>query len=198
MRHRLARAGSRWSCWVLAAALAASCSPAPLPPPPTIAPDCQAAVDPGDDDIALATRFTGNVFASSSWERSLSSEPYRVTVSWLNHDEGAVAHLEYLIYSCGASPADLEAYFSDENFETVIFQDYQNLALQRSCTRDDAEITLRHFTAQHQGTDYVIRYWVMPYGPARVIDLLLVFPAPTADRLEPFAAALFPELSSCG
>jgi len=59
----------------------------------------------------------------------------------------ALAYLEYLVYNCGYTQADLNTYFSERNFKEVIFRDYQNLQRKAQCADDEAKLTLHEFTA---------------------------------------------------
>jgi hypothetical protein len=163
----------------------------------TFATDCESATEPTQQDVDYILAFTRDAFKSSGWERSYTVEPYRVSVTWLNNQEGALAFLEYLIYSCGYTQTDIEEYYSDQNFEEVIFYDYQNLQRTAICTNTEGDITLYEFTAELSETEYLMRYWIKLDSPTRVLDLLIAFPRASQGQLHTYAEAVFPELSVC-
>jgi len=95
--------------------------------------DCESATEPTQRDVDYILAFTGDTFKSKEWERSYAVESMRASVTWMNDGTGSLAYPDYLIFSCGYTQEDIDDYFSDENFRTVFFSDYQNL--QRAATR---------------------------------------------------------------
>lgn len=75
----------------------------------------------GLDALRARSYVLPNVFPELLWKSSYSVNPYRIHVTWISDDLQAVAYEEYLIYNCGLKEADVDAYYSDENFEQVIF-----------------------------------------------------------------------------
>jgi hypothetical protein len=165
--------------------------------PMSVPGDCEAATEPTEQDVEYVLGYTGNTFESSDWQRSYTVGPDRVTVTWLNHDEGAVVFLEYLVCSCGYTQADVDDHFSEQNFEDVIFMDYENLQRIATCTDIGGDLTLHEFTAEVHETGYVIRFWIKLDSKTRVLDMMLVFPRGSEMELDKYARERFPELSSC-
>jgi hypothetical protein len=166
---------------------------APTPTPE----DCRVSTDPTEQDVQYALAFTGSTFETNDWKRSYTVETFRVSITWLNDAEGALAYLERLIYSCGYNQTDMENYYSEENFTKVIFRDYQEVTRQARCSNKEDELTLYEFTAQSQGQDYLIRYWVKLDSTTRVLTMLLAFPIKSKELLDKYAKEVFPTLSAC-
>jgi len=165
--------------------------------PLSIPGDCESATEPTEQDVEYVLGFAGNTFESSDWQRSYTVAPDRASVTWLNHGEGTVAFLEYLIYSCGYTQADMDDHFSEQNFEDIIFRDYENLQSIATCTDIEGDLTLHEFTAEVHETDYVIRFWIKLDSKTRVLDMMIVFPEVSETELDKYAREVFPELSSC-
>lgn len=183
--------------WVIVGIVAIlSCKPG-LWGTPAIPVDCKEVVDPTPKDVEYVLEFTGDTFTSAGWERSYTVGDQRASVTWLKNAESALAYLEYLVYNCGYTQADLNTYFSERNFKEVIFRDYQNLQRQAQCANDDAGLTLHEFTAVWQEKDYRIRYWVKLDSDTRVLTLMLTFPEKAEPSLDRYAKDIFPALSSC-
>lgn len=165
--------------------------------PMSVSGDCEMTTEPTEQDVEYVLGYTGNTFESSDWQRSYTVGPDRVTVTWLNHNEGAIVFLEYLVFNCGYTQADLDNHFSEQNFEDVIFMEYENSQRITTCTDIDGDLTLHEFTAQVHETDYAIRFWIKPDSKTRVLDMMLVFPKGLETKLDRYAEESFPELSSC-
>jgi len=182
--------------FALGMSTALSCRPS-TQTPVSIPGDCESAVEPTEQDVKYALGFAENTFESSDWQRSYAVAPDRVSVTWLNHDEGAVAFLEYLIYRCGYTQADVDDHFSEQNFKDIIFSDYENPQSIAACTDIGGDLTLHEFTAEIHETDYVIRFWIKLDSRTRVLDMMVVFPEASEAELDKYAKKVFPELSSC-
>ncbi len=159
--------------------------------------ECQDATDPTEEDIAYALGFTGDVFETNGWQRRYTVQTMRTSVIWTNDQEEAVVDLEYLLYSCGYTQADVDEYFSDQNLREFLFQSYQDLEQVTSCSQDKAELTLYEFSAKFQGRNYVLRLWIAPVDQARLLYVVFVFPETSVALLDRYAQEVFPALSSC-
>ncbi len=183
--------------WLIMMVLAAlSCSlGTPVPTPTPV--DCKKAIEPSKQDVEYALTFTGDTFQSAGWQRSYTVGEMRVSVAWLKNDEGALAYLEYLIFSCGYTQAQVDNYFSEQNFKEILFRDYQNLQQTARCTDNKSTLTLREFTAESNGKDYLIRYWTKADSKTRILTMMLAFPRTSGILLNEYARDIFPKLSSC-
>ncbi len=174
-------------------------SPKPKPTPsasPTaepLSPVCRPSAEPTAEDIDRALTFTGSVFSSSEWKRSYTVMESRVAVSWMS--ENALAYLEALIFPCGYEDANLDAYYSPENW-AIIFSDYDSYQPAETC-RSDSGLRLHQFSAQNSNVEYEIRYWAQNDSDERVLSLMLTFPVEERAQLEEYAARLFPNLPRC-
>lgn len=167
----------------------------PAAPLATLTPVCISA-QPTQADIDRALMFTGAAFSAAEWERSYTVSENRVSVSWLNNSQGALAYLEVLIFPCGYEEPDIDNYFSDENWK-LIFQSYENHTSTSPMCRTDSGLRLYEFKAASGGNDYDIRYWVQNDTDNRVISLMFVTPAGNEAMMNDFASRLFPRLSTC-
>jgi len=146
-------------------------------------------------DYILA--FTGDTFKSKGWQRSYTVESMRASVTWMNNDAGSLAHLSYLIFSCGYTQEDVDNYYSAENFQNVLFSGYQNLQRTATCSQAEGDLTLYEFTADFQGEKYLIRDWVKQDTSTRVLDFMLIFPQTSKAQLDGYARQIFPDFSTC-
>lgn len=162
-----------------------------------ISADCESQTDPTDRDVRYALKFSGKTFESDDWQRSYTVESGRVSITWLNHSTSSLAFMDYLLYSCGYTQEEIDDYHSDQNFEEVIFRDYQDVQRTSTCSVEAGDLRLHEFTASVEERDYIIRYWVKLDSPTRVLDTMLVFPAGSEAELERYASEILPELSVC-
>jgi len=169
-----------------------------LPQTPLSIPnDSDSATEPTRQDVEYVLGFPGNTFESSDWQRSYTVQSDRVSVTWLNDGEGALAFLDYLVYSQGYAQADVDDYFSEQNFEDILLRDYENPRRIATCTDAEGDLTLHEFAAEVNETDYVIRFWIRLDSTTRVLNMMIVFPEASEAKLDRYARQVFPELSSC-
>ncbi|NIS80580.1 MAG: hypothetical protein GTO14_10335 [Anaerolineales bacterium] len=159
--------------------------------------ECEPSIDPSQQDVDYILTYTGEIFDSDDWQRSYTVKELRTNVTWLNHQEGALAFLEYLIFSCGYTQDDFENFFSDQNLEAVIFVDYKNLKRLATCTSNEEDLMLHEFSAEVQDRQYLVYYWIKLDRETRILTMLLTFPRESEAKLVSYASAIFPELSSC-
>ncbi len=167
----------------------------PIATPTPISDTCNLESEPTQKDITYALEFTGDTF--SDWNRSYTVHADRVTITWAHQDKGAIAFLEYLFFRCGYTQADIDAHFSEQNFQDIILRDYENLQSVATCTDTRSDLTLHEFTGALHETDYVIRFWVTPDSETYALNMMLVFPATAEAELDKYAQRVFPELSAC-
>ncbi len=159
--------------------------------------DCKSATEPTQRDVDYILAFTGDIFKSKEWQRSYADESMRASVTWMHANNGSLAHLSYLIFSCGYTQKDIDDYFSPQNFQEILFSGYQNLNRTGICTQADSNLTLYEFAADYQGEKYLIRDWVKLDTPTRVLDFMLIFPQTEQAQLDAYARQVFPNLSTC-
>ena len=188
--------------------IALSCGmPGPVLPTPPFIPTKSAeplakftpvciSTQPTQADIDRALMFTGVAFSAAEWQRSFTVSDNRVSVSWLNNSQGALAYLEALIFPCSYEEPDINNYFNDENWK-IIFQSYESYTPTAPMCRIDNGLRLYEFKAVSQGSDYAIRYWVQNDTDNRVITFMFVTPADNETMMNNFASRLFPRLSIC-
>jgi len=151
-------------------------------------------IEPTDEDVKYVLSLGKDIFTSADWVKSYTVEPYKITFSRNNDKEGTVAYIEYLIYTCGYSQADLNNYFNDEGFSTI-FQDYESHTNSDFCEIKD--LALYKFDLVNEGEQYVANYWVKQSDDMHVLVLMLVLPNTDLAKLNEYSKKLFPELISC-
>lgn len=146
-------------------------------------------------DTLRVQMFAPGAFERSLWTESFSSSPERITKTWLSSELSAVSNLEYLVYNCGYQQSDLDAYYSDENFKTSIFQNYQDVKKTDECSKSG----LQHFEfkGSYQQTKYLMYYWVKQDSDSRILDFMMAFPAKQEDALKKYARQVYPDLPTC-
>ncbi len=146
-------------------------------------------------DVLHVQTYAPGVFSTDLWTENSASYPDKVTRTWYSDGLGAVAHLEYLVYNCEYTQANLDTYFSDSNFKTIIFSNYQDVANTAQCSLGNLQ--LHEFTSTFNKNKYVMYYWIQPDGKTRVLDLMLTFPIDRQDELQTYAERLYPTLPVC-
>lgn len=170
--------------------------PAATPPPGELvtAPLCISS-QPTDADINRALTYTEDLFNVTEWERSYTVADGRVSVTWFNGVDAAVAYLEALIFPCTYEEIDLNNFFNTENWQ-VIFANYESYKPVAECKTDDG-LRLYQFTAVEQGFEYNINYWAENDTDTRVIGMMIVFPVESNALMDDYSKSLFPDLTSC-
>jgi len=151
-------------------------------------------IQPSEDDIRFALSFASNALDPTTWIRSYTVEPYKVSVTRKNDSEGAVAYTEYLLFNCGYTQSDLDNYFSEENFN-IVFGNYESHSLQKFC--EGKGLTLYEYSTVSAGTDFLARYWVKQESNKRLLVFMLVFPQANQATLDNYAKKIFPDLTTC-
>ena len=146
-------------------------------------------------DVIRVQTFAPGIFGRDVWSESYTSSPDRVTMTWLSNNLNAVAYVEYLVYSCGYTQKDVDTYFSEDNFKSTLFKDYQDVTKTAECSKDD----LRHyeFRGKFSGIHYLMVYWVKPENGNRILDFMMAFPVEKQDELKKVATQLYPQLPAC-
>jgi hypothetical protein len=152
-------------------------------------------IEPSQEDVRFSLEFGQDLFDQPNWVTSYTVEPYRVTLTRRNDEEGAVAYLEYLMYNCGYGQAELNEYFSDEGFD-IVFANYESYGRFNFC--EEGNLALYEYALRNEGETYAARYWVHQITETRLLVFMLVFPEKRMFVMNSYAKELFPELVSCG
>ena len=172
-----------------------------LPPPDANNPSSEQATpacissEPTDADIDRALTYTKEMFNGPEWERSYTVGGGRVSVTWVNTTDAAIAYSEALIFPCSYEEPDLNNFFNVDNW-SVIFGNYESYQLIAEC-RTDNGLRLYQFSAVEEGYDYSINYWVENDTETRVMVVMIVFPAESTVVMDEYSNNLFPKLTSC-
>jgi hypothetical protein len=151
--------------------------------------------EPTDADVDRALTYTEDLFSGANWERSYTVGGGRVSVTWFNGTDAAVAYLEALIFPCSYEELDLDNFFNVDNWQ-VIFANYESYQHIAECKTDDG-LRLYQFRAIEQGYEYDIKYWAENDTETRVLGMMIVFPVESTELMDEYSNSLFPELTSC-
>ena len=175
-------------------------TPTSMPPTPTeteIPPvQCAEARSPTDEDVEYTLAFADKVLVPDEWQRTYEVKVDRVNATYHGPEGGFVA-LEYLIYPCGYTSADIDEFFSRESLEQVIYANYQDPRVVDDCRDDGEQLLLFEISTESQGTTYAIRHWVLTDHPTRVLNMLIAYPEENRENLDELGRKLFPQLVSC-
>jgi len=167
---------------------------ATVPPEALATPVC-ISPEPTDADIDRALTYTEDLFSGTDWERTYTVGGGRVSVTWSNGVEAAIAYLEAMIFPCTYEEPDLNNFFNAENWQ-VIFANYESYQSVAEC-KTDTGLRLYQFSAVDSGFTYNIKYWVENDTETRIIGMMIVFPAESTALMDEYSNNLFPELTSC-
>jgi hypothetical protein len=170
-------------------------SPITSPTPTVDLVNCAAQTDPTQADIDFSLNFGDAIFSEESWTRAYTVEPQRVSVSWTSETHNSVAYLSYLIFSCGTTAGELDAYFN-EPYWPILFQNYETYEPADSCG-SFTSLKLWEFTAVSSENDYQVRYWVRQENATRVLTLFFVYPPESASLMNTYTTKMFPEFEAC-
>ncbi len=146
-------------------------------------------------DVTEMLAVVDNTFETGVWSLNVdTSGAVKTTATWTANSLGAVAFLEWLHYDCGVSQAQIDQYYSPDNFHTL-FANYDSYQQTAKCGVSGLE--LYQFDASFQKKSYLIDYWVDRASPTRVAGLMLVFPTSQSAQQAVYAGRLFPKLPTC-
>ena len=146
-------------------------------------------------DALKLQSFAPGVFRSGQWSRTYSLQQDRVTTTWLSNDLDAVVFVEELLYNCGYTQSDLDEYFNETSFKTILFQNYQDVQLTTQCTKNDLE--LFELSGKFKNVDFLMYQWLKPDGAKRVLTVMMAFPTSQQSQMKTYAGQIFPELTAC-
>ncbi len=157
------------------------------------------AAEPTPDDGAAREIYTvlalgDPVFSARLWLASAAEADTRTTATWTASSLGALAFAELLHFDSGYDEAGLREYFDDGWF-AVTFKDYDAWERTGRCAFDG--VMLDEFSLALGGQDYLMRYWVQPISPTRVLAFHLVFPATRRQQLELYSQRYAPLAYTC-
>jgi hypothetical protein len=148
------------------------------------------------ENFVEALDLHSDVFNEEDWRVNVTYEEtdYVIQVNRFPEDTIGVTTVNYVIYDCGYSTRDLNSYYDDEGFESIL-EVYNDSERTEECS--DGGLTLYHYDLEYEGDDYLSRFWIVEYSETRVYDVQLTFLADEEDRLDELAEDLFPELPRC-
>jgi hypothetical protein len=153
-----------------------------------------AAPAPSLREIYIALSMGDPVFEPEVWLASAAERDDRTTATWISAQDGALGYAEYLHFDEGYEPANLSAFFDDEWF-AVSFKEYDDWERAARCTVGD--VLLHEFRLTKSDQPYVMRYWIQPVTPTRVLTLHMVFPDDRVALLDEYSQRYAPLAWRC-
>ena len=145
-------------------------------------------------EIYLVLGLGDPVFEPEAWLASAAEREDRTTATWLSSELGALGYAEYLHFNGGYEPESLVNFFDDTWF-AVSFKEYTGWERTARCAIGDTLVY--EFSLTKADQPYLMRYWVQPVTPTRVLALHMVFPADRADELERYSQVYAPLAWEC-
>jgi hypothetical protein len=148
----------------------------------------------GSDVEDMLALIDGDVFDSDLWTMRLQDYEGTNTATWESYGFGAVAHIQYQHYDCGATEQQLDDYFSPSGLENLLvnYKPYLQLA---ECSVDG--LRLLEFKGVLNGITYHLRYWGWLPSSTRLASVHLVFPVGREAKMNRYSRLLFPALPHC-
>jgi hypothetical protein len=150
------------------------------------------------EDFETLIELDEELMDDEDWEFTLEFEEneFVVTANWLPDEleTSAIIIVDILQYDCGYEDADLEDYYSEDNFE-IILEVYEDYELVDECEQDG--IILYEYDLVYEGEDYVSRFWINPVSDTRVQDVHITFVADDDDLLDDYSELFFPDFPEC-
>lgn len=156
--------------------------------------EAQTAVTPPAREIYTVLAFGDPVFEPAIWRASAAELDDRTTATWQAAEYGALGYAELLHFDGGYTPRGLAAYFNDAWFE-VALKNYDRWQRTAQCTHET--VIVHEFSLENDGAPFVMRYWVMPISPTRVLTFQLAFPERRARLLEDYSRLFAPIAFRC-
>lgn len=150
------------------------------------------------DDLNLIIDRYVPVFDRESWKLTLQDQPEhgRMTATWqawLGSPEGT-ATVDVLIWPCGHTDADLEAFYSDDGIEQM-FVGWDKHSVVNRCSVND--IRMINLVASYNDQSWIARYWVEVVSPTRVLGGFAAVPDTEIARLDAIGEQLYPGAGRC-
>jgi hypothetical protein len=149
---------------------------------------------PAPREIYVALAFGDPLFAPGEWQASAAELDDRTTATWRSAEYGALGYAELLHFNGGYTADELRRYFDDSWFE-VTFKTYDRWEQTAACRYD--EVLVREFALEIDDVPFVMRYWVMPVSPTRVLAFHLVFPQEYRRVLADYSLRFAPAAFEC-
>jgi hypothetical protein len=149
---------------------------------------------PAPREIYVALAFGDPLFAPGAWQASAVEQEDRTTATWRSAEYGALGYVELLHFNGGYSTDELRAWFDDSWF-AVTFKTYDRWEQTAACQYD--EVLVHEFTLYIDGAPFLMRYWVMPITPTRVLAFHLVFPREHRGVLADYSLRFAPTAFAC-
>ncbi|MBK9007296.1 MAG: hypothetical protein CNIPEHKO_02522 [Anaerolineales bacterium] len=146
-----------------------------------------------DAEVEQARRYQESEFTNGDWEQSYTVTEFRLTVTRKSEALNSVINFDTVIFCDVTNPA-LNEYYSPENF-AIIFQYYDTYKFLDEC--QTGNLRLYELAFSDAGIDYTGRFWSEILDQHHIRETLVVFPTPDQASLEQFSQALEFELPAC-
>lgn len=149
---------------------------------------------PEPREIYVALAFGDPVFPPADWLASAAERADRTTATWVANEYGALGHAEYLHFGGGYEAGQLDQFF-DEGWFAVTLKDYDEWEQSAACTAGG--MLLHEFQLVINDQPYLMRYWIQPVSPTRILTMQIVFPASQTNLLDRYSQLFAPLAWRC-
>jgi hypothetical protein len=149
---------------------------------------------PPEREIYTVLHYGDAIFPADVWLASAAEETDKTTATWRANDLGAVAYASYLHFDEGITSDTVKKFFTDDWFKSS-FTNYQGFRQMTECEVND--YTVHEFSMLVNDHKYMMRYWIKPVSDTRILNFFIVFPTADQDKLDEYAAKLFPDVVAC-
>lgn len=145
------------------------------------------------DLAAEVEAWGGAVFSDAAWQFQRTQSARELSVVWQREEPPAVAYFagDFAFDTYTVKQVDN---FINNDWMEVTFINYDEIEFQTRCMVDHYVVV--HLTAQDQGNDYVVRYWVWSEDGA-FKEFFMTLLQDDAAELERHANQLFGDAASC-
>jgi hypothetical protein len=147
-----------------------------------------------EQDFAEAIAIGDGIFEPELWRLESGEHPALISVGWFRDDMVAFAHSQVVLYNCGYTNEEFEAFYNDDGMD-VMLGGYDTWEETSRCAAEDLE--LREYDLTLDGEEYISRFWIEPLSDTRVRDMRLDFPVDQGDEMDKYAERLYPQLITC-
>ena len=173
-------------------AAAPAATPTPEEPVPYY---CSTAASPTEADRQHVSDFHSQLFDDNSWRKQIMTYDEAVNVIWRDPDTGGVALIQYRVFGCPYTSANVLDLYREAVFRESVYGAYADVQVLERCTAGD--LTLQTFSGDYEQAPYLMYFWIVPESNTRLLTVSLVMPAQQPGTLRRYAEALFPDLSAC-
>lgn len=156
---------------------------------------CSTAASPTEADRQHVSDFHTQLFDDNGWRKQIMTYSDQVSVIWRDPNTGGLVDIQYLVFGCPYTFANVLDMYREAVFLQSIYGAYTDVQFLERCAAGD--LTLQTFSGDYDQGSYWMYFWIVPESDTRLLTVSLVMPVQQPGTLRRYAEALFPDLSAC-